>query len=60
MKDFKVELGMSREHMIDVLSASLRNDPKPETFSLPRALGHGIKIPSRFVKITALSYVIAL
>jgi len=55
MKEFKVEVGMTREHMSEVLYATLKNDTRRETFALPRTTRNGVPIPTRFVKVISIS-----
>jgi hypothetical protein len=55
MKDFKVYVGVTDDHMTEVLFSSLKNDPVPETFSIKCKNGAGVWLPSRWVKIVPLS-----
>ena len=57
MKEFRIEVGMSEEHMTEVLYATLKNDSRRETFALPRTTRDGVPIPTRFVKIIPVSSV---
>ncbi len=55
MKEFKVLIGLSEDHLIEVLHTTLKNDTTPETFAIPSTDSEGVPFPSRFVKIIALS-----
>ncbi|EJD02721.1 uncharacterized protein FOMMEDRAFT_156054 [Fomitiporia mediterranea MF3/22] len=55
MKDFEVHVGLSRDHLTQVLQASLKNDSKPETFGIRCKNKDGLQLPTKFVKIMSLS-----
>ena len=55
MKDFELQTGMSRDYMSPVLHASLKNDNKSETFPIRNKSSDGVVLPTKFVKILALS-----
>uniref|UniRef100_A0A0W0F3Q7 Muskelin N-terminal domain-containing protein n=1 Tax=Moniliophthora roreri TaxID=221103 RepID=A0A0W0F3Q7_MONRR len=55
MKDFKIYVGMTRDQMVEVLHASLKNDTIPEAFSLKHEDNSGLLFPTRFIKIVPLS-----
>ncbi|KAF9264171.1 hypothetical protein L218DRAFT_979773 [Marasmius fiardii PR-910] len=55
MKDFKIYLGLSREKMVEVLHASLKNDNIPESFSLRYIDDSGLCFPTLYLKIVPLS-----
>ncbi|KAF8893559.1 Muskelin N-terminus-domain-containing protein [Infundibulicybe gibba] len=55
MKEFKVLVGTSEEHLVEVLHANLKSDPIPETFALKHHDTAGVCFPTRYVKIVPLS-----
>lgn len=55
MKEFKVFVGTSEDHMIEVLHSGLRNDTIPEHFPLRHVNRANVAFPTRFVKIVPLS-----
>ncbi|KAI0063548.1 hypothetical protein BV25DRAFT_1990545 [Artomyces pyxidatus] len=55
MKEFKIYLGMTEDHMTEVLHSSLKDDSVPETFTLRHVNNAGVIFPSRFVKIIPIS-----
>lgn len=55
MKDFEVHIGLSRDHMTEVLQTALKNDPKAETFAITHKSKDGVPLPTKFVKIVSLS-----
>lgn len=57
MKEFRIYVGMSEDHMIEVLHSGLRNDNVPETFPVRHVNSAGIYFPTRFIKIVPLSWV---
>lgn len=57
MKDFEIHVGMSQDHLTEVLRSSLKNDSKPEAFTIPHTSKEGIPFPTQFVKIVSVSYV---
>ena len=60
LKEFKLLVGMTKEHMTEVLHATLKNDEKSETFKVPHVTEHGVPFPTRFVKIVTISYVLTV
>uniref|UniRef100_A0A8H7Y6Q3 Muskelin N-terminal domain-containing protein n=1 Tax=Psilocybe cubensis TaxID=181762 RepID=A0A8H7Y6Q3_PSICU len=54
MKEFKVFVGLSEDHMAEVLHAGLKNDSTPETFSLKHVNSSGVPFPTQFVKIVPI------
>jgi hypothetical protein len=57
LKEFKLLVGMTEDHMTEVLHATLKNDEKPETFKIPHVTEHGVQFPTKFVKIVTISCV---
>lgn len=57
IKDFEVYIGTSQDHLKKALRSVLKNDSKPETFSLPTRGKDGIRFPTQFVKIVPISFV---
>ena len=55
MKDFEIQIGMSREYMSPVLHSTLKNDTKSENFPIRNKNKDGVILPTKFVKILALS-----
>ena len=55
MKDFEIQIGMSREYMTPVLHTSLKNDNRNETFLIRDKNQEGVTLPTKFVKIVVLS-----
>ncbi|TDL26097.1 hypothetical protein BD410DRAFT_784120 [Rickenella mellea] len=53
MKEFKVHTGMAKDHLTEVLHASLKNDSVPETFHLSSR--SETVSPAMFVKIVPIS-----
>ncbi|KDR67554.1 hypothetical protein GALMADRAFT_258218 [Galerina marginata CBS 339.88] len=54
MKELKVFVGTSEDHMTEVLHAGLKNDTTAETFSLRHVNDAGVRFPTQFVKIVPL------
>jgi hypothetical protein len=54
MKELKVFVGVSEDHMTEVLHAGLKNDAIPETFPLKHANSSGVHFPTQFVKIVPI------
>lgn len=57
MKEFKVYVGLEKDHMFKVLHSSLKNDSIQERFSLQHANSAGVQFPTRYLKIVPVSYV---
>ncbi|KAF8658335.1 hypothetical protein AX16_002101 [Volvariella volvacea WC 439] len=55
MKEFKIFVGNSSGHMMEVLHAGLKNDSIPETFPIKYINSVGVCFPTRYVKIVPLS-----
>lgn len=55
MKEFKIYVGVTDDHMSEVLHSGLKNDPIPETFPLKHINKAGVTFPTRYVKIVPLS-----
>ncbi|KIJ07718.1 hypothetical protein PAXINDRAFT_89958, partial [Paxillus involutus ATCC 200175] len=55
VKEFKLYVGLSPDHMIQVLHAGLKDDTTPETFSVTHVNRDGATFPTRFIKIVPLS-----
>ncbi|KAK2464345.1 hypothetical protein APHAL10511_003802 [Amanita phalloides] len=55
MKEFKVFVGMSEDHMIEVVHSGLRNDNLPENLFVRHVDSAGVYFPTRFVKVVPLS-----
>ena len=55
MKEFRVYIGLTEDNMVEVLSACLRDDAIPETFSIRSTNTSGDPLPSRYVRIEPLS-----
>ena len=56
MKEFKLYVGITDDHMTEVLHYSvLKNDPIAETFPIKHTNSAGVSFPTRFVKIVPLS-----
>ena len=60
MKEFKLLVGVTEDHMSEVLHAGLKNDSISETFTIKHINKAGIRFPTRYVKIVPLSYVFSL
>lgn len=60
MKELKVFVGTSEEHMTEILHAGLKNDTIPETFILNHANRAGVIFPTQFVKIVPLMCVLSI
>ena len=54
-KEFKIMVGLDKDHLIEVLHTTLKNDSEPEVFSLVCTDGDGVEFPSRYLKIIALT-----
>ncbi|KAF8971232.1 Muskelin N-terminus-domain-containing protein [Flammula alnicola] len=54
MKELKVFVGMSEDHMTEVLHAGLKNDTIPETFPLKYVNNSGVDFPTQYVKIVPI------
>ncbi|KAF8624638.1 hypothetical protein AX15_005791 [Amanita polypyramis BW_CC] len=54
-KEFKVYVGESEDHLIEVIHSGLRNDNFMENFPIRHANSAGVYFPTRFVKIVPLS-----
>ena len=48
-------VGLDKDHLIEVLHTTLKNDSEPEVFSLVCTDGDGVEFPSRYLKIIALT-----
>lgn len=57
MKEFKLLVGLTEDHMTEVLVGTLKNDSVPETLHVPNTSQNGIPFPTRYVKIISLSCV---
>jgi Muskelin N-terminus len=57
MKEFRACVGMTKDHMTEVLSSTLKDDSVPETFSLRHTNSAGVPFPSRYLKIIPVSCV---
>jgi muskelin len=57
MKEFRVCVGMYKDHMTEVLSSTLKDDNVPETFTLRHTNSAGVPFPSRYIKIVPISCV---
>lgn len=57
MKDFKICVGLTKDRMTEVLSATLKDDSVPETFSLRHTNSAGVPFPSLYLKIVPISCV---
>ncbi|PFH53700.1 hypothetical protein AMATHDRAFT_934 [Amanita thiersii Skay4041] len=55
LKDYRVFVGTTEDHMTEVLHSQLRNDHIPETRPVKHMNHTGIYFPTRFVKIVPLS-----
>ncbi|KAH7910095.1 Muskelin N-terminus-domain-containing protein, partial [Hygrophoropsis aurantiaca] len=55
MKEFKLYVGLSPEHMIHVLHTGLKDDAIPETFAVRHVNREGIPFPVSYIKIVPLS-----
>ncbi|KAF9467401.1 Muskelin N-terminus-domain-containing protein [Collybia nuda] len=55
MKEFKIYVGVTDDHMSEVLHSGLKNDPIPETFPLKHVNKAGVSFPTRYIKIVPLS-----
>lgn len=55
MKEFRILAGLTKDHMTEVLRASLKNDSTAETFMLCNTSHDTIRMPMRYIKIEALS-----
>ncbi|CAA7260646.1 unnamed protein product [Cyclocybe aegerita] len=54
MKELKVFVGISEDHMTEVLHTTLKNDAVPEVFNLAHVNDAGIPFPTQYVKIVPL------
>jgi len=54
MKELKVLVGATTEHMTEILHAGLKNDNIPETFALNHVNTSGFIFPTRYVKVVPL------
>lgn len=57
VKEFKIYIGLTEDHLTEVLHSGLKNDGVSETFALRHVNSAGVRIPTRFLKIVPLSYV---
>lgn len=57
MKEFKICVGPTKDRMSEVLSATLKDDSVPETFTLRHVNRAGVPFPSRYLKIIPISCV---
>ncbi|KAI9463668.1 Muskelin N-terminus-domain-containing protein [Lactarius psammicola] len=55
MKEFKICVGLTKDRMAEVLSATLKDDSTPETFTLRHVNRAGVPFPSRYLKIVPIS-----
>lgn len=55
LKEFKVFVGLTLDHMVEVLSSGLRNDEEPETFPVTHKIAQNVIIPCRFIKIVPMA-----
>ncbi|KAF8634267.1 hypothetical protein AX17_004224 [Amanita inopinata Kibby_2008] len=55
MKEFKVLVGTTEDHMVEVLHSGLRNDNFAENFPVNHINSAGVYFPIRFVRIVPLS-----
>ncbi|KIK91363.1 hypothetical protein PAXRUDRAFT_830906 [Paxillus rubicundulus Ve08.2h10] len=55
VKEFKLYVGLSPDHMIKVLHSGLKDDTTPETFPVAHVNRDGATFPTRFIKIVPLS-----
>ncbi|KAH9176271.1 Muskelin N-terminus-domain-containing protein [Lactarius sanguifluus] len=55
MKEFKICVGLTKDRMAEVLSATLKDDSVPETFTLRHVNRAGVPFPSRYLKIVPIS-----
>ncbi|KAF9473394.1 galactose oxidase [Pholiota conissans] len=55
MKELKVSIGISEDHMTEVLHASLKNDVNPETFALKHVNSAGVVFPTQYIKIVPIA-----
>ena len=58
MKEFKICVGLRKDRMTKVLSATLKDDSVPEAFTLRLVNRAGVPFPSRYLKIIPISCVI--
>ena len=54
MKELKVLVGATTEHMTEILHSGLKNDNIPETFVLNHVNASGVTFPTRYVKVVPL------
>jgi len=54
MKELKILVGATTEHMTEILHAGLKNDNIPETFALNHVNASGVTFPTRYVKVVPL------
>ncbi|TFK67379.1 galactose oxidase [Pluteus cervinus] len=55
MKEFKIYVGLTSDHLTEVLHAGLKNDSIPETFPIKHVNAAGVYFPTRFIKVVPLS-----
>jgi hypothetical protein len=54
VKELKVLVGTTTNHMTELLHATLKNDNISETFILNHENAAGVTFPTRFVKVVPL------
>ncbi len=54
MKELKVLVGTTADHMTEVLHTGLKNDSTPETFYLNYVNDASVVFPTRYVKVVPL------
>lgn len=59
MKEFKICVGLTKDRMAEVLSATLKDDSVPESFTLRHVNRAGVPFPSRYLKIIPISCVMS-
>lgn len=54
LKEFKVYGGAQKENMVELVSAGLNNDSRPETFEVLHAI-RGVTFPIQYLKVSMLA-----
>jgi muskelin len=55
MKEFKISIGTSEDHLVQVLHAGLKNTAEAESFEIRHVNSMGVAVPTRFIKIEPLA-----
>ncbi|KAH6897548.1 Mei4-dependent protein 6 [Coprinopsis sp. MPI-PUGE-AT-0042] len=55
MKEFKISIGTSEDHLVQVLHGGLKNSPEAESFEIRHVNSMGVSVPTRYIKIEPLA-----